>query len=119
MSLLINFQRYMASNVTCGEGVESDDDSSHAPSFMKNTMVTSTMVSGEASETDEENEGDNVVKEDPYMVPMEAEEPLDGDDHVTLTTEMEDFKDESAAAALEKKKSERAKRQKLVYKYDT
>jgi len=110
----------MTSNVTAGEGVESDDDSSNTPSFMKNTMVSSTMVSGEASETDEDEEGDVLKKEDPYMVPMEAEEalPLDGDDHVTLTTEMEDLNDESVAA-FEKKKTERAKRHKLVYKYDT
>ncbi|KAK3734220.1 hypothetical protein QZH41_003214 [Actinostola sp. cb2023] len=105
----------MTSNVTSGEGAESDDDSTHAPSFMKNTMVTNTMVSGEASETDEEDEGDDVNKGDPYSSPIEAEEPLPlvDDNAVTLTTTIDEPID---VALLEKK---RAKRHKLVYKYDT
>lgn len=115
----------MTSNVTAGEGAESDDDSSSAPSFMKNTMVTNTMVtntmvSGEASETDDEDEGDEAQKGDPYGLPMEAEEPLplEGDSHVALTTEIEEMKEADGGAA-DKKKVEKVKRHKLEYKYDT
>lgn len=114
----IIFKVYMAANVTAGEGAESDDDTTHASSFMKNTMVASTMVSGEASETDEEDEGDFTQKGDPYTSPMEAEEALDGDDHVTLTTEMEEAKDANALS-IDAKKAGRTKRHRLVYKYDT
>ena len=82
-------------------------------SFMRNTMVSSTMVSGEASETDDEDEdevGDNVknVKED---AELEAESKL--------LKEKQEFDTEIHEFELETGAEVKAKRQKIVYKFDS
>lgn len=82
-------------------------------SFMRNTMVSSTMVSGEASETDDEEEdevGDNVkdVKED---AELEAGSKLLKEEQ-EFDTEIHEFELETGAEV-------KAKRQKIVYKFDS
>jgi hypothetical protein len=110
----------MTSNMTviAGEGLESDDDDVQTSSFMKNTMVSSTMVSGEASETDEEDE-DDVENKSPYSAPMAAETlHLDAQGTVSLTTTLDEFAG-TDSSTIPTKKAEKAKRHKLVYKYDS
>ena len=82
-------------------------------SFMRNTMVSSTMVSGEASETDDEDDdevGDSVknVKED---AELEAESKLLKEEQ-EFDTEIHEFELETGAEV-------KAKRQKIVYKFDS
>lgn len=103
----------MTSNVIAGEGAESDDDEAQSSSFMKNTMISSTMVSGEASETDEEEEDDEEIKS-PYSEAMTVESLHLGAE--TSTDETEETNNFSVQSA---KKIEKAKRHKLVYKYDS
>ena len=82
-------------------------------SFMRNTMVSSTMVSGEASETDDEDDddiGDNLknVKEDDDL---EAESKNLKEEQ-EFDTEIHEFELETGAEV-------KAKRQKIVYKFDS
>ncbi|XP_022794970.1 peroxisomal hydratase-dehydrogenase-epimerase-like [Stylophora pistillata] len=81
-------------------------------SFMRNTMVSSTMVSGEASETDDEDEDDEEnpgnVKEDEDLANREDENLKEEGDADTDILESE--LDTNAG---------KAKRQKTVYKFDS
>lgn len=81
-------------------------------SFMRNTMVSSTMVSGEASETDDEDEDDEEnpgnVKEDEDLANREDENLKEEGDADTDILESE--LDTNAG---------KAKRQKIVYKFDS
>ena len=82
-------------------------------SFMHNTMVSSTMVSGEASETDEEDEDDvggrqSHEKEDEGIERegkcLKEEQELD--------TEIHEFELETGAEV-------KTKRQKIIFKFDS
>lgn len=89
--------------------LESDQNTT---SFMRNTMVSSTMVSGEASETDDEDEDDDV---------KQGNEKEDED----LETEDKHLKEEQDADAeiqeseLDTSTGVKAKRQKIIYKFDS
>ncbi|XP_031562273.1 uncharacterized protein LOC116298068 [Actinia tenebrosa] len=107
----------MTSNVIAGEGAESDDDEAQSSSFMKNTMISSTMVSGEASETDEEEEVEEIKS--PYSKPMtDSTEQLEGLDSETFSATTDDT-EQPNSSSIQSKKVEKAKRHKLVYKYDS
>ncbi|EDO46662.1 predicted protein [Nematostella vectensis] len=104
----------MSSNVTSGEGDESDDDTCQSLSFMKNTMVTSTMVSGEASETDEEDDADDQQESaDDDKMHQEPVEIDIGDTAIPIKIDNLEVEDPLAT------KQSKVRRQKLVFKHDT
>ena len=82
-------------------------------SFMRNTMVSSTMVSGEASETDDED--DDEVGDKQRNV-KEDEETEEDSKHLK---EEQDLNTEIHESELETGAEVKAKRQKIVYKFDS
>nr|XP_058970878.1 uncharacterized protein LOC131797276 [Pocillopora verrucosa] len=97
-----------------GQGVDvasSLEGEPNTTSFMRNTMVSSTMVSGEASETDDEDEENEEnpgnMKEDEDLVTEDKHLKEEGDADTDI---LESEQDTSAG---------KAKRQKIVYKFDS
>lgn len=94
---------------------QADNESDQSTTFMRNTMISGTMVSGEASETDDEdddgvtdqektNEGNNDT--------LEAARKPFKDDEELLDAEICDLEFESGTEV-------KTKRQKIVYKFDS
>lgn len=94
--------------VDVASGLEGEPNTT---SFMRNTMVSSTMVSGEASETDDEDEENEEnpgnMKEDEDLVTEDKHLKEEGDADTGI---LESEQDTSAG---------KAKRQKIVYKFDS
>ncbi|RMX45996.1 hypothetical protein pdam_00002050 [Pocillopora damicornis] len=94
--------------VDVASGLEGEPNTT---SFMRNTMVSSTMVSGEASETDDEDEENEEnpgnMKEDEDLATEDKHLKEEGDADTDI---LESEQDTSAG---------KAKRQKIVYKFDS
>lgn len=97
----------MQSKDTTSDG---EADQGVSPTFIRNTMISSTMVSGEASETDEEDEDDFDSKQ---RNANEAEtDKTHFKDEQELDTEVQEFELETGAEV-------KTKRQKIIYKFDS
>lgn len=102
-------------------------DDMESTSFMKNTMISSTMVSGEASETDEEDEEDETseVKDQPSSVQPEEWESQTGDARDVSSSSVESLEkaemapDLQSDAHMTSRGADKTKRQKIVYKFDS
>lgn len=94
--------------VDVASGLEGETNTT---SFMRNTMVSSTMVSGEASETDDEDEENEEnpgnMKEDEDLATEDKHLKEEGDADTDI---LESEQDTTAG---------KAKRQKIVYKFDS
>lgn len=94
--------------VDVASGLEGEPNTT---SFMRNTMVSSTMVSGEASETDDEDEENEEnpgnMKEDEDLATEDKHLKEEGDADTDI---LESEQDTTAG---------KAKRQKIVYKFDS
>lgn len=96
---------------------------------MKNTMISSTMVSGEASETDEEDEEEQTseLKDQPSLAQPEESEWKSGDAKDVSSSSVENESLEKNEIALDLKSdahmasrgTDKIKRQKIVYKFDS
>lgn len=80
-------------------------------SFMRNTMVSSTMVSGEASETDDEDDDD--------VGDRQGNEKEDEDSETESKHLKEELETEIHEFELETGAEVKTKRQKIVYKFDS
>lgn len=95
------------------DGTSDSEPDQITTSFMRNTMVSSTMVSGEASETDDEdddvadkkkgNEKDDDDSETESKHLKEDQEP---------DSELQEFELDTSAGV-------KTKRQKIIYKFDS
>ena len=89
------------------------DPDQNTTSFMRNTMVSSTMVSGEASETDDEDDD------------IDDKDKRNEKDSEDLETENKHLKEEQEADSemqefeMGTSAGTKAKRQKIVYKFDS
>lgn len=93
---------------------QADDESDQSTTFMRNTMISGTMVSGEASETDDEDDDgvtDQEKTNDSNDTLEAAGKPLK-DDEELLDAEICDLEFESGTEV-------KTKRQKIVYKFDS
>ena len=102
-------------------------DDMESTSFMKNTMISSTMVSGEASETDEEDEEEQTseMKDQPSSAQPEELESGDARDVSSSGVEILEKADILMATDLQSNENmasrgtDKTKRQKIVYKFDS
>lgn len=99
----------MQSKDTTSDG---EADQGVSPTFIRNTMISSTMVSGEASETDEEDEDDFDGKQRNANEEEAETEKTHFKDEQELDTEVQEFELETGAEV-------KTRRQKIVYKFDS
>lgn len=91
------------------DGTSDSEPDQNTTSFMRNTMVSSTMVSGEASETDDEDDADHKKGKE-----------KDDDDSETDSKHLKEEPDsELQESELDASTGGKAKRQKIVYKFDS
>lgn len=95
------------------DGTSDSEPDQNTTSFMRNTMVSSTMVSGEASETDDEDDDvdDNKKGTEKGDEDSETESKLLKEEQEP-DSEMQEFEMETSAGV-------KGKRQKIVYKFDS
>ena len=91
---------------------DGDADQGVIPTFIRNTMISSTMVSGEASETDEEDDDDFDSKQRNANEGEAETEKTHFKDEQELDTEVQEFELETGAEV-------KTRRQKIVYKFDS
>jgi len=96
-----------------GKDATSEGETDHSTTFMRNIMVGSTMVSGEASETDDENDDDVEDKERNVKEDNDSgKESKDLKEEQELGTEIHEFELDTATEV-------KTKRQKITYKFDS
>lgn len=93
------------------DGTSDIEPDQNSTSFMCNTMVSSTMVSGEASETDDEDDGD--------ADHMKENEKCDDDSETGSKDLKEEADGELQESELDASAGVKTKRQKIVYKFDS
>ena len=93
------------------DGTSDSEPDQNTTSFMRNTMVSSTMVSGEASETDDEDDDDTDHKK--------GKEKDDDDSETDGKHLKEEADSELQESELDASTGGKAKRQKIVYKFDS
>lgn len=99
--------------VSSRDGTSNSEPDQNTTSFMRNTMVSSTMVSGEASETDDEDDDDADHKKRNEKGDDDSEtdsKHLKEDQDVD--SELQEFELDTSAGV-------KTKRQKIVYKFDS
>ncbi|XP_068698175.1 uncharacterized protein [Montipora foliosa] len=92
---------------------QADGETDQSATFMRNTMVSGTMVSGEASETDDEEDDE---------VAGQQKTSDDGDDLESegkYLKDSEDLNSEIHRVESEAGSETKTKRQKIVYKFDS